>query len=68
MKYLRLSLAVGILTMFLAITALAGEMPCPITAPAPPSAAGEMPYPVAATTDAVTEVALDLVQSVLALF
>ena len=68
MKNLRLSLAVGILTMFMAITTLAGEMPCPVTAPAPPSADGEMPYPVAAPTDAVTEMALSLIQGALSLF
>jgi hypothetical protein len=64
MKNLRLSLAVGVLTLVMAITALAGEMPCPITAPAP----GDMPYPVAASTDAVTEVALSLIQGALSVF
>ena len=68
MKYLRLSLAVGILTMFLAITALAGEMPCPVNAPAPPSVAGDILTPGVTSTDATTDVALDLVQSLLALF
>lgn len=67
MKYLRLSLAVGFLTMFLAIPAFAGEMPCPITAP-PPPVAGDMPCPVAISANAVTEIAFSLAQSVLSLF
>jgi hypothetical protein len=69
MKYLRLSLVAGILTMVLATSALAGEMPLPgVASPTPPSAAGEMPLPGIASTDAVTEIALGLVQSVLSLF
>ena len=68
MKCLRLSLVAGVLTIMLVTSTLAGEMPYPVNAPAPPSVAGEMPYPVAAYTDAVTEIALILVQSVLSLF
>ena len=68
MKYLRLSLSVSVLTMFLAVTVLAGEMPCPVNAPAPLSVAGEMPFPGVASNDEVTEIALSLVQSVLSLF
>jgi hypothetical protein len=68
MKYFRLSLAIGVLTALLATTALAGEMPFPVAAPAPPSADGDMPCPGAAPTDAVTEVALRLIQSALSLF
>lgn len=69
MKHLRLSLTAGVLTAVLATSALAGDMPFPgIAPPAPPSAAGDMPFPVAAPTDAVTEIALSLIQSALSLF
>lgn len=69
MKYLRLSLATGVLTMCLATNVLAGDMPCTgIASPAPPSAAGEMPYPRVASANAVTEIAVGLIQSVLSLF
>jgi hypothetical protein len=68
MKYLRLSLSVSLLTMFLAPTAVAGEMPCPVNAPASPSAAGDILIPGVAYTDAATGIALSLVQSVLSLF
>lgn len=70
MNYLRQLCAVVVLTVLFAITALAGETPCPgISSPLPqPSAevAGETPCPGA--VDPVTEVALTLFQSVLALF
>jgi hypothetical protein len=68
MKCLRLSLAVGVLTTVLATSTLAGDMPCPVAPPAPPSAAGEMPLPGVASTDIVAEVALNLMQIVLSLY
>jgi hypothetical protein len=69
MKYLRLSLAAGVLSIMLANSALAGVMPFPgIAAPEPPSAAGEMPGAGIAPIDLVTAVALNLGQSVLSLF
>ena len=67
MKYLRLTLVAGVLTTVLATSALAGEMPYPVAAPAPPTASGEMSCPVV-STDPVAEIALSLVQSVLSLF
>ena len=68
MKYLRLSLVAGVLTTVLATSALAGEMPYPVAAPAPPTVSGEMPLPGIVSIDPVAEIALRLVQSVLSLF
>ncbi len=70
MKYLRLSLAVGVLSIGLATSALAGEIPYPgvnSTGPAT-SIAGEMPLLGVASIDPVTEITLNLVQSMLSLF
>lgn len=68
MKCLRLSLVAGILTIMLATSSLAGEMPYPVAAPQPPSIAGNILTPGVASTDAATEIALSLIQSVLSLF
>ncbi len=70
MKCLRLSLAAGVVTIVLAASALAGNMPFPgVTSPAPStSASGEMPTAGVASIDPVTEIALNIAQSVLALF
>jgi hypothetical protein len=59
MKRLRLSLAVGILTMaFTVSTAIAGQMPTGITAPPPPtenSVTGDIPGPGVTSTSPSTE-------------
>lgn len=68
MKCLRLSLAAGVLTIALAISALAGEMPCPGIAQPAPLSAGDILIPGVVFNDAVTATALGLVQSVLSLF
>jgi hypothetical protein len=70
MKYLRLSLATGALTLILAIPAFAGEIHTPI-APPPPPADGEVNTSAAATGDmetTVAEIALAFVQDMLSLF
>lgn len=68
MKCLRLSLVAGVLTIMLVTSTLAGEMPYPVNAPAPPSAAGDILIPGVTYTEAAAGIALSLVQSVLSLF
>ena len=68
MKCLRLSIVACVLTAVLATSALAGDMPFPVAAPAPPSVAGEMPCPIVASSDTVTDFAFSLIQSALSLF
>jgi hypothetical protein len=70
MKCLRLSLAAGLLTIVLATSAFAGDMPLPgVRSSAPtPSVAGDMPLPGVAAIDPVTEIALNIAQSLLSLF
>jgi hypothetical protein len=74
MRYLRLSLAASALTVILALPAYAGWMDTTVTSPPPPpvtsgiriistgAATGEIQTPVAA------DIALSLVQSILAMF
>ncbi|HWT02895.1 MAG TPA: hypothetical protein VN256_21780 [Pyrinomonadaceae bacterium] len=79
MKRVRQLCAALALTLILSLTALAGDMSCGITSTAPPqqtqaAACGDMSCGVASTDESasgvpfVTEVALGLLQSVLALF
>ena len=76
MNYFQNSLAVGALTLGLALSAFAGEMHTPVAPPPPPpgtngigiaSTAGEISFP-GISTDSVMEIALNLAQSVLAMF
>jgi hypothetical protein len=69
MNYLRLSLIAGALTLVLAFPAFGGHMDTPVMSPPPPPppVTGEMGFP-GISTDPVMEIALSLVQSVLALF
>ena len=79
MNYLRLSLAAGVLTMVLALPAFAGWMDTGIASPLPPTASGEMDTTstgaatgeiscLGVSADPVTDIALSLAQSMLALF
>jgi hypothetical protein len=79
MKKLKIFLAATILTLALAVTAFAGDMPCGITS-SPPSqpattvASDTETAPSSGTVsettavDPVTEIALNFIQSVLSLF
>jgi hypothetical protein len=83
MKSLKKVCAAVLLTLILSLSALAGDMSCGITAPPPPpqsqsATTGDMPAGIASTDGAagdeamafnpVTEIALNLIQSLLALF
>lgn len=68
MNYLRLSLAAGALTIALALPAFAGHMETPFTSPQPlPPTTCEMDCS-SISADSVTDIALSLAQSILALF
>jgi hypothetical protein len=75
MSFLRLTLAVGALTLSIAFSTFAGEMHTPVASPPPPEV-GEMETGAAATgdiscpgvSDSVTEIALSFVQNMLSLF
>ena len=71
MKHIRFFLTASSLTVVLATSALAGDMP--LGAPQQSSqsqatAMGDMPLPGVASVDPVTEIALALMQSALLLF
>jgi hypothetical protein len=82
MKSLKKVCAAVLLTLILSLAALAGDMSCGITAPPPPQSqsatTGDMSAGIASTDGAagdeamafnsVTETALNLIQSLLALF
>ncbi len=71
MKHFRTFSAALVLTIALAAPTFAGVIECPVAPPSPPSAAPTASAPDAesdASTDPVTEAALSLLQSVLALF
>jgi hypothetical protein len=83
MKSLKKVCAAVLLTLILSLTALAGDMSCGITAPPPPpqsqsATTGDMSAGIVSTGGAagdeamafnpVTETALNLIQSLLALF
>lgn len=80
MKRIQRLIVTFILTLALAFSAVAGDMPGPGNTPTPPastategmpdgvSATGDMPGPGAVTLDPLTEFTLNLLQSVLSLF
>jgi hypothetical protein len=69
MKYLRLAPDASLLIVMLATSAPAGEILFPgLKSATPTRSAIEMPGAGVAATDLVTEIALNLVQSVLSLF
>jgi len=73
MNRVRQLCATTLLTVVLAASsALAGDLPCGITSPPPPSTGasvtGDMPQGVTSAIDPVTEFTLSMLQSVFSLF
>ena len=68
MKYLRLSLTAGALTIVLALPAFAGWMDTTVTSPQPPPPTTCKMDSSSVSADPLTQIALSLAQSVLALF